>query len=81
VHRFFVSPESISGSHVCLEGGVASQITRVLRGRPGEFVIVLGGTGMEYRVVLRSVSIERVVGEVVDSGMCEGEPGVHVTVS
>ncbi len=45
MHRFFVSPESISGSRVSLEGGAASQITRVLRGRPGNNVIVLDGSG------------------------------------
>ena len=43
-------------------------------------MVVLDGTGMEYRVVLRSVSVERVGGEVVDSGMCEGEPSVEITL-
>lgn len=80
MHRFFVSPESISGSRVSLEGGAASQITRVLRGRPGNNVIVLDGSGLEYRVVLRSVSTELVIGDVVESGMCEGEPGIEITL-
>ena len=80
MHRFFVSTESMSGGRVSLEGGTAAQIARVLRGRPGDTVVVLDGSGMEYRVVLQSVSVERVVGEVVDSGMCEGEPGVEITL-
>ena len=80
MHRFFVSPESISGSRVTLEEGTAAQIARVLRGRPGDTVMVLDGGGLEYRVVLRSVAIEKVVGEIVDSGMCEGEPGVEITL-
>jgi 16S rRNA (uracil1498-N3)-methyltransferase len=78
--RFFVSPKSISGSRVSLEGGAASQITRVLRGRPGDNVIVLDGSGLEYRVVLRSVSTEQVIGDVVESGLCEGEPGIEITL-
>jgi len=80
MHRFFVSPKSISGSRVSLEGGAASQITRVLRGRPGDNVIVLDGSGLEYRVVLRSVSTEQVIGDVVESGLCEGEPGIEITL-
>jgi 16S rRNA (uracil1498-N3)-methyltransferase len=78
MHRFFVSPESISGSRVSLEGGTASQITRVLRGRPGDNVTVLDGSGLEYRVVLRSVSTEQVIGDVIESGICEGEPGIEI---
>ena len=80
MHRFFVSPESISDGRVSLEGGTAAQIARVLRGRPGDTIVVLDGSGVEYRVVLGSVSVTKVVGEVVDSGMCEGEPGVDVTL-
>ncbi|MCX8213038.1 MAG: RsmE family RNA methyltransferase [SAR202 cluster bacterium] len=80
MHRFFVSPQSISGSRVSLVGSAASKITRVLRGRPGDNVIVLDGSSLEYRVVLRSVSTEQVIGDVVESGICEGEPGIAITL-
>ncbi len=80
MHRFFVSPESISGSRVTLGEGTAAQIARVLRSRPGDEIMALDGSGMEYRVVLQAVSVERVVGDVVGSGMCEGEPGVEITL-
>jgi len=80
MHRFFVSPESISDDRVTLEEGIAAQIARVLRGRPGDTIMVLDGSGMEYRVVLCSVSVQRVIGDVVGSSMSEGEPGVEITL-
>ena len=43
-------------------------------------MIVLDGSGLEYRVVLRSVSTEQVIGDVVESGLCEGEPGIEITL-
>jgi 16S rRNA (uracil1498-N3)-methyltransferase len=80
MYRFFISPESISDDRVTLEGGTAAQIARVLRGRPGDTIVVLDGSGLEYRVELRSVSVERVIGDVTGTNVCEGEPDVDVTL-
>lgn len=51
-HRFFVRPESIAGDSVTLTAEQRRQISTVLRLRPGDSIIVLDNTGMEYDVRL-----------------------------
>ncbi len=47
MHRFFVPPETLQGATVLLTGEVAHQISRVLRMRQGDEIILLDGSGVE----------------------------------
>ncbi len=80
MHRFFVPPELIDGESVTLVGGVADQLVRVLRTRPGEQIIVLDDTGWEYMVTLESLSRRKVQGRVTKRLRSKGEPGVGITL-
>ena len=80
MHRFFVGPDSIDGDSVSLQGDAARQISRVLRARPGQRIVVLDNSGSEYVVVVRSVSPREVSGTIESSGPSEGEPLVEITL-
>ena len=80
MHRFFVSPDSISGDAVTLSGHVARQLARVLRSRPGDRIAVLDDSGWEYLVTLERVSPDQVLGAVVDRSASRGEPNTKVTL-
>ena len=49
MHRFFVSPECFSGDVVHLPEPVSHQLRRVLRARPGDEIILLDDSGLEFR--------------------------------
>ena len=80
MHRFFVSPEDITGTGVALTGQAASQLARVLRARAGDRIVVLDDSGWEYRVTLEAVAQRRVAGTITDKVRGEGEPSIPIVL-
>jgi 16S rRNA (uracil1498-N3)-methyltransferase len=80
MQRFFVPPDSLGGDTVRLEGEVAHQITRVLRMKPGDEVVLLDGLGWEYRVSLVSFGQEEVTGQLLEKRACPADPAHKVTL-
>ena len=78
--RFFAPPESINGEGVLLRGEVVHRITRVLRMSPGDRVVLLDGSGMEYVVILEEFSRDTVTGRVLDTFKDSNEPKVQLTL-
>ena len=74
MHRFFVPPESIASDVAAIPQPQARQIARVLRLAPGDEIVVLDDTGVEYEVVLTEVDAKGVFGKVVDQRPTLGEP-------
>ena len=64
MHRFFVPPESILADRVVLPSAVARQVSRVLRLRSGDQIMVLDNEGWEYSVTLEDVSHSVAAGTV-----------------
>lgn len=81
LHRFYVSnhvPET--GSTVELPSDTSRQITRVLRLRQGDEIVVFDGTGLEWSAEIVSAgrdSVTVVIGRARDPGT---EPALRVTV-
>lgn len=63
-----------------LEGEIAHQLSRVLRMRPGEEILLLDGLGTEYRVVLEDVARDSASGRVVGRSECCAEASCRVAV-
>ena len=80
MHRFFVEPECIGDNGAIVDGPVARQVARVLRMRPGDPIVLLDNTGLEYVVRLDSVSPKMLEGEVVEKRRGTGDPSVLVTL-
>lgn len=80
MHRFFVSPEEISGEEVVLGREAASQLSRVLRLGAGERIVVLDDSGWEYTVELTGLSREQARGRVVERLPSLGEPQTRLTL-
>lgn len=80
-YRFFVSPESISGARVeLIDSALVHQLTRVLRLRPGQQVLLLDGIGNAYEVTLTELGRERVTGLVERRVVATGEPVFALTL-
>ena len=75
LHRFFVAPEAMAGDHFPLPAEIAHQVTRVLRLRDDDHLLLLDGQGDAATVRLRHG--ECVVESRAPAG---GEPRHRLTV-
>ena len=80
MHRFFVSPASIQGNQVEVTGEQAHQITRVLRMRPGNTIVVLDNSGWEIETQVVSLDGAVVRGQVVRRRLAQSEPRTKISL-
>jgi 16S rRNA (uracil1498-N3)-methyltransferase len=79
-HRFFIPPNWLTPPAVRLSGETARQIKTVLRMAPGDEIVVLDNSGLEYRVRLTMVGREEVQGQIIAQQPAQGEPQIHLTL-
>lgn len=80
MHRFFISPELISGDQVFFPADLAHQIIRVLRLRVGDTVLVLDNSGMALEVELHTFDRREAQGTIISSAPASGEPRTQVAL-
>lgn len=80
MNRFFVDPAVLVDGPILLDGGMAHQMARVLRLRPGDRVVLLDGSGQEVVAELRQVRPHGVVACPVERRPGRPEPACAVTV-
>ena len=66
MHRFYLPPEQCRGERFMLIGGEAHHALHVLRLRRGEDVVVLDGTGGEYRAEVQNIKRDTVELSVIE---------------
>ena len=79
-HRFFVEPGLLGGERVALSGAQAHQISRVLRLKPGDRVVLVDGAGHEHTVRLDEVRSSAVAGSVEQVRPSRPEPRLFLTL-
>lgn len=79
-HRFFIPQEWLDPPSVRLGGNTARQIKTVLRLRPGDEIVVLDDSGLEWQVRLVQVGKDTIQGEIVEQRPARGEPRLHLTL-
>jgi len=80
MHRFFVHTNCINGETVELPKAVSRQLYQVLRCRPGNQIILLDNSGVEYHVKLENVNPKCVTGIVTNVGKGKGNPKTKITL-
>lgn len=80
MHRFFVSPDRIRGEEVFFPEEIAHQLSRVLRLRDGDRVVVLDDSGAEYDVSLHSFGRRAVQGTIQATRPAGPEPRVRLSL-
>ncbi len=83
MHRFFVPPESRSETGIVLSGDIAHQISRVLRLRANEEIVLIpadSANAVEWRVRLVSVEARAAHGVIVAERIGVSEPTCAVTL-
>ena len=79
-HRFFIPPHWIDPPIIHLRGDTARQIHTVLRMQPGDEIVVLDNSGMEWRVVLTLVNKTSTQGQIIVQQPAPGEPELQLTL-
>jgi 16S rRNA (uracil1498-N3)-methyltransferase len=79
-NRFFISASDLEGDRVRLSPEQSHQVHHVLRLRPGDIIVVLDGTGVEYDVTLTTAGSRETVGQVTGRRQARGEPAAEVTL-
>lgn len=80
MHRFFLPPSAFQADSVVFPSETARQISRVLRLQPGQEVVTLDGSGMEFTTRLEEVSPEVASGTVTARVVCSAEPELDLFV-
>ncbi|HEY5641082.1 MAG TPA: RsmE family RNA methyltransferase [Dehalococcoidia bacterium] len=78
--RFFVPPGTLEAGEVALSGDLAHRLSRVLRLRRGDVVILTEGGEREFEVELSDVSANTVTGAVTGDRPSPPEPAVEVVL-
>ena len=80
LHRFFVDPATLGSDRVALGGAQAHQISRVLRLKSGDRLVLADGSGQEYVVRLDDVRSSAVTGTVERAQPSRPEPSLILTL-
>ena len=79
MRRFFTEPQNITENTAAIYED-AAHITKVLRMKSGEQILVFDGTGYEYTCELSSVDKDKCEAKILSSKFSEQEPKVRVTI-
>ncbi|RJP86259.1 MAG: 16S rRNA (uracil(1498)-N(3))-methyltransferase [Desulfobacteraceae bacterium] len=80
MRRFFIDPSEISKGTPVIEGQDAYHIAGVLRLKPKDHIILVDGTGFEYKAEILSSSKNQVAVSIVEkyAALTESPIGIHV---
>jgi 16S rRNA (uracil1498-N3)-methyltransferase len=78
--RFFVDAGQIADGRATLTAADSAHLSRSLRARAGETIVVVAGGTVEHGVLLEEVTPPRVSGRVIWSRAVSGEPRLAVHV-
>jgi 16S rRNA (uracil1498-N3)-methyltransferase len=78
MHRFFIPAQSLQGEEISLPTEMARQISRVLRMRVGESILLLDGLGNQYPADLVSIRPDEVRVRIQARQPATGEPGLKL---
>ncbi|MBQ3573969.1 MAG: 16S rRNA (uracil(1498)-N(3))-methyltransferase [Clostridia bacterium] len=79
MRRFFTEPQNISENSATIYED-ATHITKVLRMKSGDKILIFDGTGYEYTCELLSVTKDRCEAKILSSKFSEQEPETRVTI-
>lgn len=77
MYHFYVEPEVVSADTVRISGGDVNHIKNVLRMHPGEQIVILDGSGMEYLCEIETIS-EEVLARILEAKKTEAELSVRL---
>lgn len=81
MQRYFIPSEQFGDAQVRITGEDAHHIGAVMRGKPGDLLVVCDGSGREAVARLQLLSKHEVLAELVEQRVSLAEPKVAVTIA
>lgn len=81
MQRYFVSAEQFNEHAVIITGDDARHIGKVMRGKPGDKLIVSDGNSREALVEIESIEVGQVTANIVEPLEMDHEARIRVTVA
>jgi len=78
MRRFFIEPENIQDSSICIPPEEARHIEKVLRLKTGDIVMFFDGTGQEYQVRLDGKENGVLTGRIMHRDLKDSEPALKL---
>jgi 16S rRNA (uracil1498-N3)-methyltransferase len=80
MHRFFIKQEDIYDDGITIEGEDVQHISKVLRLKEGDKIVLCDQTGTDYNVAIESISKHTVKTIIIDKVPSKGEPTIEVVL-
>ena len=71
--RFFLPPEAFEGTRICIDGADARHISRSLRMRVGDELVLCDMSSSEYLCVISSITNESVYADIKEKSISKSE--------
>lgn len=79
-NRFFIPASSLEDEQVRLDPEQSHQVCHVLRLKPGDTIVVLDDSGLEYDVTLTEVCLAQTRGRITGKRQAGGEPATRLVL-
>ncbi len=80
MHRFFVLPEQINNGCITITGDDLWHLSKVLRLREGDAIIVCDSNGTDYECKISKISKTEAIAQITQSYPNNTEPPINVTI-
>lgn len=80
MHRFFVKSENIYEDKILITGDDVSHISKVLRLKEGDSIVLCDGESIDYNVKIEQIDKQSVKTVIVDKYISKSEPTIEVTL-
>ena len=80
MHRFFVSPAQVGEQFITVTGEDVKHISKVLRLREGDEIVLCDGDCTEYRAEITSLEKNEVTARILEKSASLTEPSVQLTI-
>ncbi|MCD6161018.1 MAG: 16S rRNA (uracil(1498)-N(3))-methyltransferase [candidate division Zixibacteria bacterium] len=79
--NFLVDPKTINDNILHLDETESHHLAKVFRAQKGDIFYAIDGNGKKYRTVIKSITLKKVVGEIINSTRLENEPLLKTTLA
>lgn len=80
MHRFFIKPENVVKESITIEGEDVQHISKVLRLKEGDEMVLCDQQGTDYSVSIESISKQSIRTTILDKQISKGEPSIDVVL-
>lgn len=76
-----VSPDSIEDRRIRLDPDESRHLAKVMRAQVGDIFYAVDGQGRKYQVIIKEITLNEVIGDIIKTTRLENEPLIKLTLA